>query len=115
MAKSLLNKASLLFFLLLPGGFVIPLEGVQMNPEGCEGIELKIEVRNSSDASHRGSVEAIVAGAEKPIYYIFYKEPGKLLSMEFTSAKVDNIEPGTYYCSIQDGKGCVKKIEFKIE
>jgi hypothetical protein len=112
MAKSLLNKASLLFFFLLPGEFFLPVESQRQN---CDAIQLKIEIVNSTVALPKGSVEAIVTGAEKPIYYVFYRESGQLLTRDIYSGKVKDIDPGTYFCSILDGKGCIKKTEFKIE
>jgi hypothetical protein len=111
MAQSLLNKASLLFLLLLPGEFL----PVQPAPPDCDGVQLKIETINSTPGLPKGSAEAIVSGAEKPIYYVFYKESGQLLTRDIYSGKVKDVDPGTYFCSILDGKGCIKKTEFKIE
>jgi phosphoenolpyruvate synthase/pyruvate phosphate dikinase len=45
----------------------------------------------SSICSNNGTAEAIVSGAEKPVYYIFYKASGQLLSKDVNSNKVENI------------------------
>jgi hypothetical protein len=112
MLKSILNKG--LFCLMLITPATASLSG-KVTPQDCEGVKLELTITKSETGNTRGNVEAIVSGAEKPVYYIFYKGSGALLSKEFTLNKLNNIEQGTYYCSIVDGKGCTKKTEFKIE
>ena len=111
MPKPLLSKTLLFFLLFVPASSLF--SGVAS--VSCDGVELKVEVTKSTSFPGKGNIEAVVTGAEKPIHYIFYKSSGQLLSKDVTSAKVKNIDPGTYYCSIVDGRGCNKKTEFKIE
>jgi hypothetical protein len=111
MAKSLLNKASLIVFFLVPGEFFTPPE---IGQAPCDSIELTVQVTNA-EGLQNGSAEAIVSGAAQPIRYLFYKESGQVLSQDINANKVTNVAAGTYFCSILDGKGCIKKTEFKIE
>ena len=111
MAKPLLGKTVLFFLLFVPASSLFS----RVAPEPCDGVALKIEISRSAAFPGKGNIEAVVTGAEKPIHYIFYKSSGQLLSKDVTSNKVKDVDPGTYYCSIVDGRGCNKKTEFKIE
>jgi hypothetical protein len=112
MPKSFIVKLLALSLLSIPGGSIFSREHPGVN---CEGVRVEIQVKPSDPGSNNGTAEATVSGAETPIYYIFYKASGELLSKDVNSNKVKDIAPGTYYCSIVDGKGCTRKSEFKIE
>jgi len=112
MPKSFIVKLLAFSLLSIPGGSIFSGEVPRID---CQGVRVEIQVKPSDPGSNNGTAEAIVSGAEKPVYYIFYKASGQLLSKDVNSNKVENITPGTYFCSIVDGKGCTKKSEFKIE
>jgi len=67
MPKPLLSKALLLLLLLTPGKILLSKGPA---PEPCDGVQLKIDV-TKSEFPGKGDAEAVVTGAEKPIYYIF--------------------------------------------
>jgi hypothetical protein len=112
MPKLFITKLLLPFLLWLPAGFP---PGPGIPPPDCSKIRLELQVQNSEPGLNNGTVQATVSGAEQPVYYIFYVASGQLLSKDVSLSKVEHISPGTYYCSVVDGKGCVRKSEFKIE
>lgn len=112
MPKLFIIKSLLSVLLWIPAGLS---DDPHPSPPDCSKIHLDIQVQNSEPGRDNGAVQATVSGAEQPVYYIFYVASGQLLSKDVNSSKVEHIKPGTYFVSIVDGKGCVRKTEFKIE
>jgi hypothetical protein len=61
------------------------------------------------------SVEIKTDGGVAPYYYIFYKESGHLLSEDFKSNSLSNLQEGKYFCTVIDKKNCRNTIEIDIK
>jgi hypothetical protein len=83
----------------------------------CDRLKVSIKVTNAENGKPNGSAEAKVEGAVSPVYYIFFLPDGRLLKkdLDVMSNKIENLKPGKYFCSVADGAGCTKKVDFIIE
>lgn len=81
----------------------------------CDSMEVEIAVENSSRDITKSKVTVSVKGGKAPIYYVFYRPSGHLLSKNMESNSVDELSKGVYFCSVVDAEGCTKKIELKVD
>lgn len=82
--------------------------------QNCDNLSISVKT-TPVEGGKNGSVEVKVSGGKDPIYYIVYLPSGKPLKNDATSNSIKDLAQGNYFCSIVDGSGCTKKIEFKIE
>jgi hypothetical protein len=92
---------------------LIPIFG----PINCDQLKITMQVTNAEEGKENGKAEAKVEGGIAPIYYIFFLPNGHLLKkdMDVSTNSISNLKPGNYFCSVSDGAGCTKRVEFKIE
>jgi len=80
----------------------------------CDNITAEV-VLTANSRNNTTDVTVNVKFGQEPIYYIFYKPEGDLLSKTFTENTVKGIVKGNYFCSIVDANGCKKRIDINIK
>jgi len=84
------------------------------NELNCDNITAEVVLKANSK-NNTTDVTVNVKSGKEPIYYVFYKPDGHLLSKSITDNFVKDIAKGNYFCSIVDGNGCKKRIDINIK
>jgi hypothetical protein len=103
-----------LSLLLILGVFVTGFKPIQVF--NCDKIEAIVTI-SKVDAFGNYSAEVKVKGVAHPEYYIFFYPNGHLIDKyrDVSSNKIEGLSKGSFFCSIADNNGCVKKVNFTIE
>ncbi|MDH5381001.1 MAG: nascent polypeptide-associated complex subunit family protein [Cyclobacteriaceae bacterium] len=81
------------------------------NSPDCTDWEIKENITKQSNGLF--TFELQVSNVVSEIHYIFFKEDGNLISKQFETPKVQDLQPGKYEYMVFGGKGC--KVKGKIE
>lgn len=112
MPKSLIFNFLPIYFLLSYS--VLDFNGAdKINP--CEEISVTLLTTPATPGHKDGKVKASVGGGTTPIYYIFQEPNGRPLSYKVEVDSLYNLGAGRYICTIYNGSGCTKSVEFIIE
>ena len=84
----------------------------QIETNDCDSLRVSYNLKKVNESI--SALDILIDGGNGQVKIILTKEAGSLISKDFTEQHFDSLKPGTYYCTIIDGKLCKKHLEIII-